>query len=664
MRTSRLWRKWKSAGAPAQVVKWIRHGYRIPFKSKPKPWNFPNPPPKDQAEAIGRATMWRKLVSKSILSPWSGPTSKPTFVSPMRGEPKMEECKPTGEYRPICNLRQLNSYVADRKVRYETLNLIPSISNRNSWTTSFDLRSFFDSFRLHPKDARFTVVRAPPHPDPEAVGIDATGHPILACGTRTYLPSHYYHYTCLPQGFKLSPFVVVKCLRWIIQKVRSRTDGCNILQFIDDFLLLGPKNRIRAFSRSIRRLLTSLGFIIHPTKGWMTPLQRFVFLGLGCNLQLREYFIPLYKLQTLMERCRRTLQHGNSHCQLVPAKALARLTGTAISLYLAAPIMPYFLRSLHDCIKLRTNWRGTVRLTTQARHDIQSLATLALVHQSSPFAPPRTTSTITTDASTRGGGGWTRAPDGTLTEVSFLWDRRYTCRDICYLEMRAVLRCLQACHDQLHGQHLTLMTDNQAVLVCVNKKSSRSRQLMLDYRDVFEQLQLMKCTAKAVYIDTKSNWHADDLSRASDPQDYGWLPTLLLLAASMWNLVFTLDSFASRRFHQPHLPFHTRYADNLAAVTNTFSSTWCHHLCWLTPPLSLIADCLTKVRSDRCEAVLIAPVWPAQPWYPLLLQMLIQSYEFPVQDFIMVSDCNQAQAEALRNPKWRWKLWHLNGSRD
>ena len=153
MRTSRLWRKWRDAGAPRQVWTWIKNGYRIPFKSKPKPWNFPNPPPKDADEATGRPVMWRKLVSKTILSHWDDDASTPTFVSPIRGEAKMEEGKATGEYRPICNLRQLNSFVADRKVRYETLSLLPTITNRLSWTTSMDLRSFFDSFRLHPKDA-------------------------------------------------------------------------------------------------------------------------------------------------------------------------------------------------------------------------------------------------------------------------------------------------------------------------------------------------------------------------------------------------------------------------------------------------------------------------------------------------------------------------------
>ena len=662
MKTSRCWRRWKAAGAPRSVVSIIRKGYFVPLKSKPKAWCYPNPPPKDAAEAAGRAPMWRKLVSRTILRPWSAPDSKPTFVSPMRGEAKMEEGQPTGEYRPICNLRQFNSFVAERKVRYETLHLLPSISNRLSWATSMDLKSFFDSFRLHPKSARFTVVRAPPHPDPLVVGVDADNHPVLACGSRTYIPNHYYAYTCLPQGFCLSPFVVVKCVRWIIQLVRNRSDGCSMLQFVDDVLIIAPRNKIRALNDYVRRLFVHLGFLIHPTKGWQTPCQRFTFLGLGVDFRLREFFIPEYKMVTLQGRCARTLQHGRSHLQLVPAKAVARLTGTAISLSLAPPIMPYFLRSLHDCIGTRRSWRGTVRLTTQAQQDIQALATLATIHRSSPFAPPRTTATLTTDASTRGGGGWMRTPQGTLLEMSFLWEQKYTSSEICYLEMRAVLRFLQACQSSLQDQHLTLWTDNISVMVCINKKSSRSRQLMIEYRAVYNQLRLMRSTVQAKYIDTKSNWHADQLSRANDPQDYGWSVALFLLAQSLWMLTFTVDCFASRRFHQQIL-YHSRFHDEQADIIDTFSTTWRRHVCWLTPPLSLIGDSLQKVASDQCLAVLVAPEWLAQPWSTLLRQLTVSSHSFNVNDYLESSTCNLAQAEALRNPRWRWKLWLLNGSK-
>jgi len=255
-----------------------------------------------------------------------------------------------------------------------------------------------------------------------------------------------------------------------------------------------------------------------------------------------------------------------------------------------------------------------------------------------------------------------RTPQGTLLEMSFLWEQKYTSSEICYLEMRAVLRFLQACQSSLQDQHLTLWTDNISVMVCINKKSSRSRQLMIEYRAVYNQLRLMRSTVQAKYIDTKSNWHADQLSRANDPQDYGWSVALFLLAQSLWMLTFTVDCFASRRFHQQIL-YHSRFHDEQADIIDTFSTTWRRQVCWLTPPLSLIGDSLQKVASDQCLAVLVAPEWLAQPWSTLLRQLTVSSHSFNVNDYLESSKCNLAQAEALRNPRWRWKLWLLNGSK-
>jgi hypothetical protein len=44
---------------------------------------------------------------------------------------------------------------------------------------------------------------------------------------------------------------------------------------------------------------------------------------------------------------------------------------------------------------------------------------------------------------------------------------------------------------------------------------------------------------------------------------------------------------------------------------------------YANPPWSLIGQVLSKVQMDKARIALVAPVWKTQPWYPLLLQMLI-----------------------------------------
>ena len=42
------------------------------------------------------------------------------------------------------------------------------------------------------------------------------------------------------------------------------------------------------------------------------------------------------------------------------------------------------------------------------------------------------------------------------------------------------------------------------------------------------------------------------------------------------------------------------------------------------PPFSLVGRCLQKVRQEQSTLIVIALVWPAQVWYPLLLELLVQ----------------------------------------
>ena len=42
---------------------------------------------------------------------------------------------------------------------------------------------------------------------------------------------------------------------------------------------------------------------------------------------------------------------------------------------------------------------------------------------------------------------------------------------------------------------------------------------------------------------------------------------------------------------------------------------------FLFPPFALISKCLEKIRLEKATAVFVCPVWPGQPWFPLLLEL-------------------------------------------
>ena len=48
---------------------------------------------------------------------------------------------------------------------------------------------------------------------------------------------------------------------------------------------------------------------------------------------------------------------------------------------------------------------------------------------------------------------------------------------------------------------------------------------------------------------------------------------------------------------------------------------------YANPPWNLVGRVLNRVRQQQITLVLIAPVWKSQPWYPSLLEVLI---DFPL----------------------------------
>ena len=84
-----------------------------------------------------------------------------------------------------------------------------------------------------------------------------------------------------------------------------------------------------------------------------------------------------------------------------------------------------------------------------------------------------------------------------------------------------------------------------------------------------------------------------------------------------------VDLFATRLTHQ--LPQYVRWRpDPFAMATDAFQVCWTNVEGYAFPPFSLVGRCLQKVRQKQRILIIIAPVWPAQVWYPLLLELLIQ----------------------------------------
>ena len=80
--------------------------------------------------------------------------------------------------------------------------------------------------------------------------------------------------------------------------------------------------------------------------------------------------------------------------------------------------------------------------------------------------------------------------------------------------------------------------------------------------------------------------------------------------------------FASRLNYQ-HTPYVSCLPDPQAMAIDAFTLDWSNHFLYAFLPLSILPQFLQKLELDQAQAILIAPNWPTQPWYPRLTRLFI-----------------------------------------
>ena len=114
-----------------------------------------------------------------------------------------------------------------------------------------------------------------------------------------------------------------------------------------------------------------------------------------------------------------------------------------------------------------------------------------------------------------------------------------------------------------------------------------------------------------------------------------------------------IDLFASRLSYQlDH--FVSWRPDPLTIHTDAFTLDWATFRGYAFPPIALIGRCLHQIQSHQVShMVFVAPVWPAQPWYPLLLDLCIDfPLLLPVQEDLLTQGSRTHSLKHLQLAGW------------
>ena len=122
-----------------------------------------------------------------------------------------------------------------------------------------------------------------------------------------------------------------------------------------------------------------------------------------------------------------------------------------------------------------------------------------------------------------------------------------------------------------------------------------------------------------------------------------------------------IDLFASRVSHQLDRYF-SWTADPDCVAVDAFHQDWSLGFPYAFPPFCLITRILRQTRDQGVgKLILVTPLWPAQPWYPLLMSMSIQAPILLPQFPELLENPSGLVHPLLQNSSLNLVAWLLSG---
>ena len=514
------------------------------------------------------------------------------------------------------DLSALNRHLVIPRFRMESPITIMGSLRRGNWLVSIDVKDAYLHVPIHPQYRRYLHLA---------------------------FQGKVYRFRVLPFGIATAPYVFTRLVA--AMAARFHREGIRFYHYLDDWLIVGdsPQEVHRSAIR-VLQMSTGLGWIPNWDKSMLTPSQHLVHVGIEFDLERGLALPPVDRLQKL-ESMARPLLAGRQGT----ARQLLSLIGILASIEKQVPFGRCFLRPIQWGLALQ--WRiasdhlDEVVLVdpdmTEAIHWWLNPGNTRVGVSLEPFEPDLF---LFTDASQEAWGAhlddW---------QLSHLWSEEETGLHINQLELRAVRYAYQEWSPHFpRGNRWLVFTDNSTVVAHLNKQGgTRARHLSLEAEELLRLVRRNGHQLRARHIPGKRNVWADQLSRPSR------------VLSTEWSLCPRVFDHIAEVFFRPQIDlfatsvntkvpvFYSPLPESTALGTDAISHSWDGMWAYAYPPTGFIREVLKKLQRSRCEMILVAPAWPGQPWFPLLLSLLVdEPRALPVRE------------KLLRQP--RTSFYHLN----
>lgn len=574
--------------APPSVLSVINHGYCLPFSSEPESFWRPNHPSASRFESFVDEELARLLAEGAVAeAPVCPPGVCALGVDDSRGK-----------LRLIHDGRPLSPSLRLDKFRYESLATALTLLRPGDKMVQFDLSKAYHHVRVWSGHWGW-------------LGMQWRGRFYVCC--------------VLPFGLASAPFAFTKFTRPVVRFLRER--GVRVTLYLDDGLVMMAPDQLSQVAL-VRATLRRSGLLVNEAKSnWDPSAHVPAFLGFAIDAERGVLTVKASRATKLAESLAVAARTPRPTRRQL-ASVAGQLAAMSVAVGVRVRLMTRGLYALVGDPRGRAGWDRRVDWTDDARAELAYWIAFidgGGLRTGKQIWPPSQVATVvlSTDASDVGCGMVLRRIGGGAELASFTpltTTERLT--SSTYRELRALTAALSTFGPQLRAETTLWRVDNAAAAIIV-LNGSRVPPLQRLALQAAELCAASEVTLCPQWVPRDLNTEADEWSRRVDRADFTLRATTLrCVATDAWDLEPAFDLFADEvNSHCSHF-YSGRPCPGSAGIDALVLPWPAAVTLYAFPPIPLVGRLLRRLfaspPSPGQPLLLVLPVWPSQPWWPLL----------------------------------------------